>query len=340
MDHTVDSQVLKDSRFGQALFSEILTYQDSRKGEQVLLAYKGKSDLLALGGGLNWRMPFPHSLNARVDGQLDRMRGASYGSPRLMRIYVKPRNGKWLVNCVFVNKTEGEDLENRFGGQDSYQTREYKIVRNNLSDLLKSGVSFHYPETRSALNLFQNRKESHALLGYKNAVQSVTPEFEEEFSNCTALGIVGVVIHDPKKNKFALVRQNRIGDENLISLAGGKIDKGLTPNEAIVGEAMQETGIPLWLESILGLYYNGKVVNRETGEEKEIVNLIYVARSRDPLDRQTVRTNSEIKKLEILRADEIFRISDEEFRTPDTKLAIKHFLRKNPTLPLDLVELV
>lgn len=61
-----------------------------------------------------------------------------------------------------------------------------------------------------------------------------------------------------RDKRFLLVQEIKPHVEGLYGLPGGGIDSGETPEEAVVREVLEETGMQAFVEQLIGVYYRYK----------------------------------------------------------------------------------
>lgn len=121
--------------------------------------------------------------------------------------------------------------------------------------------------------------------------------------------------------RFLLVQEAKPHVEGLLSLPGGGIDPGETPEEAVIREIAEETGFQARVEQLIGVYYRYKKP-LETGQN---VGFVYACSIQDgelttseQHPEVVWRTGAEIKQL----------AATNQLRTPHLSGWIERYLQQ------------
>lgn len=147
-------------------------------------------------------------------------------------------------------------------------------------------------------------------------------------------GVVGAIIE--KDGKFLLIQEDskrKIFDGNMWNQPAGWIDVGENPNEAVVREVKEETGLDFTPTGILGIYsvYRKDLLDR-INPAPHAIKIIYVGDIKGKL----ISGNEEIKNLRWFSPREIADFDKKDLRDLDIKKEVADYLA-GKFYPLDLL---
>lgn len=140
----------------------------------------------------------------------------------------------------------------------------------------------------------------------------------------------GCLIHDGQ-GRYLLVRETKAVARGRLALPAGKLEHGESIPDGAIRETLEETGLHVTLDSLLGVFHSPR-----TSEGSFGVNFVFAA----SMIGGTLTTTDEHPEHRWMTRDEIIRLGAEGgLRGPHAVEAVQRF-EAGTTLPSDLITVV
>jgi ADP-ribose pyrophosphatase YjhB (NUDIX family) len=148
--------------------------------------------------------------------------------------------------------------------------------------------------------------------------------------------VSGLIIDDD--DKILLVKENHRPDKGKWNLPGGKLQLAEDPQDAVIREVKEETGLDFIPKSIAGIHsiYRKDVAN---SSDLHVIKIVFCGSAKGTINNdqnEIINGEQEIAQQKWLKAKSILAMEDRRLRYHDTKACIIKVL-SDEMLPLNLI---